>query len=886
MKILKSLIKKIDRFVPLKETAVSLLVCSIALILVEFIWDGSVSGLLNMNHLLVAVILLAYLIAVAVMIRYISRFLRIRRRNLGRLRDRVLEEQEGRGDTARIVMKAVLLMLIMLPIIMLTLISVETLWKGSVSYHINLNALIISTIAAELIAIIAVTVMLYRSRLRTGRPKPRKPAPRPLAPEIRAERAAAGLSTPDVAPAETMAGHGKRGWAGRIARVAPMVLFVILLLLVILQSFLNFEFLESSLPGMTIVTIVCGIIVFRIYRKKLKITPLKEKEEGEADRRKEFRNKFPRINTIPVIGWFIRWMYKEGWAYSACLVIVVVISMSFMLTGLNEFITRDEPRWLNWTGTGITPPTSLTESNDWNFVNSYYGRPVGYWDSYFSGNLEGTLVIDSGSGVTTSFLHFPAYFFQGSSTDLYLFLSRFPFVCVTIGAILMLYLLAKKLFSRKSALILSIIFGLHPVIIGFSRIVNHDSINGTLIIIFFLALLAAIRYNNSKYYLLSGLFYTLAVLTSGKAGFVTILLFVAPFLIYFYCKDIEFKNFFKGLTYFFSISTLIFLVLLPASIIYPQLIFTKLFLPQKEFLIVILPALVLLLVSIKYVKIINYIKKVLLKYSPILVRGLILLVFSVLIYIYVKRESIIETYLWERHDLWGAIQGTLAYFLFAIPTILLLILIIELALDFRKPRIILSQSFLLIFFVCLLSSVYFSQNASGFFPVYTKYQLLFVPFLLVYLSNSRILTDLKKIKFVLASFMLVIIMTIPNILFSPNQLFYTNPLYNSKYVLYPYSWGIGSYEAADYLNDIAQNADITVSDPYGHLSRFLNKNISRVSAVNAEYIVLHHFVPSHSNYQSLLSVFSESYEGTTEYELVWEYKMIKYAPLVQLYKRN
>ena len=173
MKAIKSIIKKIDRFIPFKETGITLLLTLTLLIIIEYIWDGSIARFFNMNHVIVAEIILVYLTIVTIIIKYIRRSIRInqiRQKNMRRLKTRMRDSanQYGRNTPSKTFIRIIPPLLLILPVILLSLIAVETIWKGSVSYYINLNYLIVITITTEIIAILAIIVIVGRQNL----PKP------------------------------------------------------------------------------------------------------------------------------------------------------------------------------------------------------------------------------------------------------------------------------------------------------------------------------------------------------------------------------------------------------------------------------------------------------------------------------------------------------------------------------------------------------------------------------------------------------------------------------------------------------------------------------------------------------------------------------------------
>jgi hypothetical protein len=107
--------------------------------------------------------------------------------------------------------------------------------------------------------------------------------------------------------------------------------FLAILLVVGINQFLKLEFLTAKLFQLTILGIFFGFITF--YKDKDKVEKElktdKEKElKTEEKRKKEFPNKFPRINKIPVLRGIVKWMYLLGWKISVPLILII---SSFLL---------------------------------------------------------------------------------------------------------------------------------------------------------------------------------------------------------------------------------------------------------------------------------------------------------------------------------------------------------------------------------------------------------------------------------------------------------------------------------------------------------------------------------------------------------------------------
>ncbi len=102
------------------------------------------------------------------------------------------------------------------------------------------------------------------------------------------------------------------------------------------------EFLKQNSTFFTALAIIFGCFTSYLNRKKINqdIEEDENKEEQEEEKRKnEFPTKFPKVNKIPILRNIVKWMYKEGWAFSiplliiALIFIVIKIGMPIVYTG-------------------------------------------------------------------------------------------------------------------------------------------------------------------------------------------------------------------------------------------------------------------------------------------------------------------------------------------------------------------------------------------------------------------------------------------------------------------------------------------------------------------------------------------------------------------------
>jgi 4-amino-4-deoxy-L-arabinose transferase-like glycosyltransferase len=186
------------------------------------------------------------------------------------------------------------------------------------------------------------------------------------------------------------------------------------------------------------------------------------------------------------------------WAIPLCL---LALALAIRVPGLSGFITFDEARWIDrsrWFTVGLLFPEMSCP-------------PVEYGREFETQSWGCTLQIGY-PGATTMWLsslgllsHY-RHEVEPTGKDLTFFLkwlpiyeldttviapTRLPFALAGALFVLLFYDLVRRLFTTRTALIASLIVALHPFHIALSRVVHHDALNATFMI---LALLALIGY--------------------------------------------------------------------------------------------------------------------------------------------------------------------------------------------------------------------------------------------------------------------------------------------------------------------------------------------------------------------------------------------------------
>lgn len=196
-------------------------------------------------------------------------------------------------------------------------------------------------------------------------------------------------------------------------------------------------------------TIFFGIVTLFDNRRIIKEYEREEHQDilDEDKRKKEFADKFPGINKIPIVRTIIKWMYKEGWGYSTLLIFFILIGAILRITNLDYFsIYHDETFYTSSTKTYIeTGGTNL-----WNYVtNAPSGRPYNPLITIFLGTFTKLF------GYNTFNLRLPEAIFG------------------TLAIFVIYYVTKKIIANKKIAIIASVFLCFNEILIYLSRFIRQ-----------------------------------------------------------------------------------------------------------------------------------------------------------------------------------------------------------------------------------------------------------------------------------------------------------------------------------------------------------------------------------------------------------------------------
>ena len=290
-----------------------------------------------------------------------------------------------------------------------------------------------------------------------------------------------------------------------------IIKFLFLITLILLSAFFFLVGYQENLPSilktilkndlyknlLIILTIFFGTLTYYFEQKRIS-TDLKKEEADEKlaedKRKKEFSKKYPKVNKIPIIKSLTNWLYQEGWKSILILALIVAIFLFVRISIPLEY-------------SGNYPDEYNHIINGLNFFN------------------EGELAVTSNRGA----------YDRGANMSILvgllltvlgekLIFAKLAPILISLISLIFVYLIAKKVFSKKIYIYLALIFiTFNPICL-----LNHTYIRFFVFVEFFLLII---------------LFCFIKIIESikknknGKLLFFTILTLLLSFLCYFSTND-------------------------------------------------------------------------------------------------------------------------------------------------------------------------------------------------------------------------------------------------------------------------------------------------------------------------------------------------------------
>jgi len=563
--------------------------------------------------------------------------------------------------------------------------------------------------------------------------------------------------------------------------------------------------------------VILSIVTFLYIKKKENKINLKENEEETLEKIKkgEFLLKFPKINKIPILKNILKWFYKEEWFYSITLVIITSLFLIFGLNHLGKFMSVDEPKWLN---DRVPQLFEAIKTQKW--ADTYINDKPGILPSLLSGSVN-------------LFLNLDTYKENPLKYENYLFFWRIPILIFNFIMLFFIYNFTKKLLKKDSALLITGLIALNPILIGISQIVNPDATLWSVGFLSFVTFFLYLKTNLKKYIYYSGFFLGLALISKY---FISIYYVVFPLIIYF---EYLFKN--KSINEFYSrcldlsllflTSIITYVILFPAtwtdhSQIIKGTIGSGILGPGIKYFLFLMFLIFTELILLNG-KISKYIKQ---KNNIIKIIIFIISLFTFIIFIFLIINIFNGNYFFDfnQYILFEFNRGgvnivndlfTSFYMILLTTTPFLTIGFFGFIFIFfsKKYKEILEKNKLLILSSFLLIFIFIIGSSLGGFIASARYQIILYPIYSI-LFTVIILSFKKRRMGILIIFIISIF-----ILFStkPYYFQYENFLNKNNYKITD-AWGFGGYELAQIINSLPDAKNINVwSDREGFNEFFI-----------------------------------------------------------------
>lgn len=319
-------------------------------------------------------------------------------------------------------------------------------------------------------------------------------------------------------------------------------LFLLTLIIFATNHFLNRQIILDYMPNLIALSISFGFLTFYSYRNRVEKEIEQEKideEKSEKKRAKDFYNKFPKINKIPILRNIVKWGYKEGFLVILFLILILVIFTAIKYPYFGVSFTGEHTMKYN---TYVEPAKYMVEHNNpfW-YQKKYLIDPI--WNKEGIFNYLGTLpIMEWGLFLTYKLLTKTTLEF---STRMF---TNFIGILILIHA----FIFFRFWFSRIHSLIIIFLMAINPIISFVTFVTVEDSF---LILFMFLSLIYLNKSLNSQYIknlYLSGLLFGI-----GNSIKYSLFLWLAPIaILILFVKKRDYPEFIKNSSIYLFLSIL------------------------------------------------------------------------------------------------------------------------------------------------------------------------------------------------------------------------------------------------------------------------------------------------------------------------------------------
>jgi 4-amino-4-deoxy-L-arabinose transferase-like glycosyltransferase len=597
--------------------------------------------------------------------------------------------------------------------------------------------------------------------------------------------------------------------------------------------------------------------------------------------------------------------------------LVIIINASLGIPRLSRFSAVDEPYW-----------TYDRTSKFWNAIKEQK------WKSTKINDKPGiTVAILSGWGLTQidpmpfkSLRGDPKTDAQIQDIDKINFAFRLPIFLFTLALLPLFYFFLKKLFGLSVALAGFMFIGLSPTLFGISLIINPDSLFWLFLPLSILSYLIFQKNESKKYLYISGIFLGLSLLTKYVGNILYVFFLVIPFLDYIFSENKPNlgKYLKKQFIYYLIlvlISLITFFALFPATWVNPKLILSGTVL-SKAFKTTwpLFAGLFAILIADYFIlknKIFSFILNFFSHYKRILtliIAGLFLAsILFVLANTYFGMkifnfESIIASPKGTSPGIMllaGKILADIYSLIFAISPLAFIFILVAIFYNLKGKSTRFSYENRIIFCFILFIFLYYFASTFNSVVATVRYQIALYPLVFIIaaigFSEVRNLLKIKKFHYAFLFFALIFILLVGELnSVKPFYFAYASDLLPKKYLVNLKDMGDGSFEAAQYLNNLPNSENLIIwSDKGAVCAEFKGKCIIGFKRKDLLPVHFDYFVTSSGRKSRSLKIspvvddyfdFQKAYEtedGLT-YKIIMagrENNFVKIVPSALIYKK-
>ena len=415
---------------------------------------------------------------------------------------------------------------------------------------------------------------------------------------------------------------------------------------------------------------------------------------------------------------------------------------------------------------------------------------------------------------------------------------RLPIFLFYIFSLPFFYLFLRKLFNQSTAILGFIFIGLSPIILGISLIINPDSLLWIFATLSVLAYLIFQKNTEKKYLYFSGMLLGMALLTKYVANILYVFFLILPFLEYIFMEEKPplknyLQKFIKDYAILILVSMLTFFIFYPATWKDLDILWKGTFLSDAFKKVWPLFAAVLVLIFADTAafkqKIFGFILNILSRYRHWLIQFFAILFIILIVFVFLDVYSSMKPFDFESvisspkgigigsnifEIFLRSITANLYVLIFGLSPIALISFCVALLFNLKKKTSYTIEARVTLYFSLFILFYYLASTVNDVIAT-VRYQIIIYPFAFIIgaigLNRLINLPQIKKIIPNAGFYFLIIFFSIISLLtVKPFYFTYASNFLPQQYILNLKDMGDGSYEAAQFLNQLPNAHELNI----------------------------------------------------------------------------